>query len=140
MSVKYFLDTNIFIYSFDKTNPHKQEIARGLIADALASGEGVISFQVIQEFSNVALGKFKKTLSTADTREYLEQILLPLNEKYPGNDFYLNSIEIKERTGYSFYDSMIIQAALDCDCRTLYSEDMQDGFKLYDLTIRNPFS
>lgn len=140
MNGKFFLDTNVIVYSFDNSNPVKRDTARDLIADALSSGNGIISFQVVQEFLNVATAKFTKPLSLPDAREYLEEILLPLCEIFPGNDFYLNSLEIKERTQYSLYDSMVVQAALEGECRTLYSEDMQDGFKLYGLTIKNPFA
>jgi predicted nucleic acid-binding protein len=139
MNGKFFLDTNILVYSFDTVNPMKRDRARDLIAEALSSGNGIISFQVVQEFLNVATAKFETPLSLADAREYLEEILLPLCEIFPGNDFYLNILEIKERTGYSLYDSMILQAALDGQCRMLYSEDLQDGFKFFDLTVRNPF-
>jgi predicted nucleic acid-binding protein len=139
MNDKYFLDTNIIVYSFDNTSPAKRDTARKLISQALSSDNGCISFQVIQEFLNVATRKFVVPLPIAHARQYLEEVLQPLCEAFPGNDFYLRSLVIKERTGFSFYDSMIVEAALENDCRTLYTEDMQDGFKLFDLTIRNPF-
>ena len=140
MNDRFFLDTNVIVYSFDNHSKAKRDKARDLIAEALSSGNGIISFQVVQEFLNIATSKFKKPLTIKDTREYMEEILLPLCTIFPGNDFYLNSLEIEERTGYSFYDSMIVQAALEGECRILYSEDMQDGFKLFDLTIQNPFN
>ena len=99
----------------------------------------MVSFQVVQEFCNVALQKFKKPLSAADMREFLECILMPLCAVFPSGGFYSEALDVRERTGYSFYDSMIIQAALEADCGTLFSEDMQDGFKLFSLTIKNPF-
>lgn len=139
MKGKFFIDTNIIIYSFDNNNTLKMEKARKIISEALSSSNGIISFQVIQEFINIATGKFKKKLSLSDTREYLTEVLLPICEIFPGNEFYMNALEIKERTGYSFYDSMIIQAALESRCNILYSEDLQDGFKLFELMIRNPF-
>ena len=59
MRDKYFLDTSIFVYSFDKNFKEKQKIAQKLISNAVKSGKGVISYQIIQEFLNVATGKFK---------------------------------------------------------------------------------
>ena len=59
MSDRFFIDTNIFVYTFDHVNNNKKAIARSLIQNALSSGEGVISYQVIQEFLNVATRKFK---------------------------------------------------------------------------------
>ena len=54
MKDRFFLDTNIIVYSFDETNPDKQTRAKGLIAEALLTGQGIISFQVVQEFINFA--------------------------------------------------------------------------------------
>jgi predicted nucleic acid-binding protein len=62
MSAKYFLDTNVFVYSFDASQHSKQEVALALIGDALQSGLGIISTQVIQEFLNVATRKFDVSL------------------------------------------------------------------------------
>ncbi len=64
MSVKYFIDTNIFVYCFDDRQPDKKVRALGLIADALQTGNGMISWQVIQEFLNVSTRKFMLPLKT----------------------------------------------------------------------------
>ena len=58
MSAKYFLDTNIFVYCFDDTQPEKKVCALALVAGALQDGNGVISTQVIQEFLNASTRKF----------------------------------------------------------------------------------
>ena len=71
MSAKHFLDTNIFVYSFDQSQTGKRERALALIAEALQSGEGLISTQVIQEFLNVATRKFAIPMKTADCQAYL---------------------------------------------------------------------
>jgi len=55
----FFLDTNVIIYLFDKTQPRKQEISKNLLKEALVSNRGYVSFQVIQEFCNAALRKFE---------------------------------------------------------------------------------
>ncbi len=59
MKDKHFIDTNIFVYSFDKSDLQKNDIAQNLISQALINSKGIISYQDIQEFMNVALGKFK---------------------------------------------------------------------------------
>ncbi|MGH8770707.1 MAG: hypothetical protein ACREV2_05935, partial [Burkholderiales bacterium] len=68
-----------------------------LVAHALASRKGVISWQVIQEFSNAASRKFDKPLLLADRRKYLERVLLPLCEVYPNPPVYFRALEIQER-------------------------------------------
>jgi len=68
MRGKYFLDTNIIVYSFDKTEPVKQATAKELIKDALSLNKGIVSYQVIQEFANVALQKFSRPLEFNDCK------------------------------------------------------------------------
>ena len=139
MSGKYFIDTNVLVYSFDSSVLRKQRRALDLIEKALQLHQGVVSWQVVQEFINVALRKFKKPLKVADCRLYLEAVLNPLCEILPSPDIYEQAIQLHEKMQFSFYDSLIITAAQKAKCRILYSEDLQDGQKLGDLRIENPF-
>ena len=108
MKDKCFLDTNIIIYSFDSENESKQTIARNLIAQALGKQPACISFQVIQEFLNVALQKFKTPLSPSDAQKYVTITLEPLCEVFSSIPLYHKAIEIKDRWQFSFNDSLII--------------------------------
>ena len=139
MSDKFFLDTNIFVYSFDSRHPNKQKQAKDLIELALRDHRGIVSAQVIQEFMNAATGKFATPLSQADCRSYLDAVLAPLCEIFPSLALYHESLSIQEETGYSFYDALMITAALAGQCRLLYSEDLQNNRKVRELTILNPF-
>ncbi len=138
MRDKYFLDSNIIVYSFDIKSLDKQLIAKNLISNAI-KGQGCISYQVIQEFLNVASSKFKKPLSLQDCEVYLKNVLTPLCEVYPSIEFFSQALQIKKRWQYSWYDSLIITAALDANCSILYSEDMQHKQVINQLTIINPF-
>ena len=139
MKDKYFIDTNILIYSFDAAAPDKRDAARKIISEALTDSKGIISYQVIQEFMHAALRKFAVPLTADDCRKYLTVVLEPLCQVYAGAELYHQALEITERWQYSFYDSLIISAALKAECDLLYSEDLQHGQKLYQLTIVNPF-
>ena len=139
MSAKHFLDTNIFVYSFDESQPEKRERALNLIAEALQSGDGLISAQVIQEFLNVATRKFTSPMKTADCQAYLTRVLHPLCQVTPDLALYEASLDIQQETGYSFYDSLILAGALRGGCTTLYSEDLQAGQQVRGLHIINPF-
>lgn len=139
MKDKFFIDTNIFIYSFDATDSEKQSMARDLISDALFKLNGCISYQVIQEFLNVATRKFSIPLSRADCQKYLLSVLDPLCEVFPSTDLFQSALEIFEGWHYSFYDSLIISAALQADCNYLCTEDLQHGQIIQGLTIKNPF-
>jgi predicted nucleic acid-binding protein len=139
MKDKFFLDTNILVYSFDSSEPDKQKISRNLIKDGLKEGNGCISYQVIQEFLNVATRRFSTPLSYEDSRIFLSTVLELLCEIYSSIDLYHSALEITERWKYAFYDALIIAAALQNKCRILYSEDLQDGQMIQELKILNPF-
>jgi predicted nucleic acid-binding protein len=136
----YFLDTNIFVYSFDVASPEKQRIAQQLIGHALKSQRGAISTQVVQEFLNLALRRFAHPFSPPEARDYLERILAPLCFHFPSTSFYAHALVIQLETGYSWYDALIVTAALDLDCKTLVTEDLQTGRTIRGLTVVNPFA
>ncbi|PKO09507.1 MAG: VapC toxin family PIN domain ribonuclease [Chloroflexi bacterium HGW-Chloroflexi-2] len=139
MNDKFFLDTNIFVYSFDDNEIEKKVRALSLIGEALQSGKGIISWQVVQEFLNVSTKKFISPLKAVDAKSYLQKVLFPLWAVFPNLNIYQNTIEIQEKTGYSFYDSMIVASALSQDCSILYSEELHNGMKIDDLQVINPF-
>lgn len=139
MNGKFFLDTNIFVYCFDDHDTEKKARALSLIGEALQSGKGIISWQVVQEFLNVSTKKFISPLKAVDAKSYLQKVLFPLCAVFPNLNIYQNTIEIQEKTGYSFYDSMIVASALSQDCSILYSEDLHNGMKIDDLQVINPF-
>jgi predicted nucleic acid-binding protein len=136
MKGKFFLDTNIFVYSFFSTP--KKEKALELIKAAHVKN-GCISYQVIQEFLNVALRKFDRPIKYNDLQLYLNKILLPICEVFPSERLFSEAIDVSERWNYSFFDSLIIASALESQCTILYSEDMQNGQKIRDMMIVNPF-
>ncbi len=139
MTDKYFIDTNVFVYSFDAKSAAKREIARNLIASALEKGTGVISCQVVQEFLNAATRKFAVPLKLEDAKKYLDIVLEPLCEVFSSAELYHQALEIADEWRLSFYDALIVAAALQAECAVLYSEDMQDNQKIRGVAIRNPF-
>lgn len=134
-----FIDSNVFVYLFDKTEPGKQNRAKDVVHAALAEGSACISFQVIQETLNVLVGKLKVSVTIEDARDFLMETLVPLWRVMPSEALYAKALEIKERYGFSFYDSLIVAAALDAGCTRLYSEDLQDRQTIDGLRIENPF-
>ncbi len=139
MSDNYFLDTNIFVYTFSETEKRKKRIARKLISESLSSENAVISTQVIQEFINVAIHKFKEPLDINDCKVYLNNVMEPLCSVYPDNDLFSLGLDIKAETQYRFYDSLIIAASIKGECSMLYTEDMQHNDKVKSVEIINPF-
>jgi predicted nucleic acid-binding protein len=139
MSGRFFIDTNIFVYSFDPKNPAKQKKAQKLIETALAEETGFISSQVIQEFLNVALRKFEIPLSLHEAKAYLQNTLLPLCDVYPTSEIYSSALDIREEARIGFYDALMVASAAAGEASLFYSEDLQSGRRLAGLTIRNPF-
>ena len=139
LSGRFFLDTNIFVYTFDASAPEKKEMAKRLVHRALYTQDGVISTQVIQEFLNVALRKFHSPLTLAECQEYLATVLSPLCKQHPTVSFYQEALKVRDETGFSFYDSLILAAAIDTGCSFLLTEDMQSGRTVQGVTIANPF-
>lgn len=138
MNDKNFLDTNILVYLFDQKSP-KYLISQNLVISAIESGNAVISFQVVQEFLNLVTGKFAIKSTPENTREFMQTILFPLCQVFPDLELYMLSLDIKNETHYSFYDSLILAAALRGGCNVLYSEDLQSGQKVRGLEIVNPY-
>ena len=95
---KSFLDTNVFVYTFDSTAPAKRAKARALVGDALERRQAVISYQVIQEFLNVATRKFARPLSASDAQTYLTKVLLPLCEVFPDASLSSSALSISAVT------------------------------------------
>lgn len=139
MNARFFIDTNIFVYSFDADHPDKQKRAQDLIDQALSSRNGLISHQVVQEFLNVALRKFEAPLAVHECRSYLDHVLGPLCEVFPTVTLYQRALELKEEMNIHFYDALIVAAASDAGCKILYTEDLQHHQRVAGLTIQNPF-
>jgi predicted nucleic acid-binding protein len=136
---RFFLDTNVFVYSFETNEPRKLRSARNLISEAITTGRGVISYQVVQEFFNVAFRKFPTPFSQSEALMYFSSTLRPLLSVSFSPALLFRAIRIRETHYVSWYDSLIFAAALETECDTLYSEDFQDGLNVDGLTIQNPF-
>ena len=139
MSDRFFLDTNIFVYSFDRGAAHKAAKAQTLIREALASQRGVVSYQVVQEFLSVALTRFAKSFPAREAEEYLLATFKPLLAVHSSPRLFLDALRICIQYQFSWYDSLIVAAAQQAECSVLYTEDMQHGRRIGDLTIENPF-
>ncbi len=134
-----FLDSNIFIYLFDETDAHKKTIAESIVQAALAGHSACISHQVIQETLNVMTRKLPAPMTSENAQRFLAKILLPLWKIMPNLALYQRSLEVQARYRFSYYDSLIIAAALEAGCLTLFSEDLQHGQRIEGLIIENPF-
>ena len=135
-----FIDSNVLLYLFDETDDQKRGIAERLVEEGLREANACISYQVVQEVLNVVSSKFDPPASIGDARILLDQVLLPLWRIMPSQALYHRALDVKDRYRFSFYDSLIVAAALQFGCRRLYTEDLQSGQSIEHLTIENPFA
>ena len=132
MSDKAFLDTSILIYVISLGD------ARTAKAEELLADGGYISVQVLNEFAAVARRKLK--MPWHDVRDALSSVRTLCEAPAALSvETHEAALEIAEQYGYHIYDALILAAALDADCDTLYTEDMQNGQRVGAITIRNPF-
>ena len=139
MSDKYFLDTNIVVYSVDLSDPLKRRRARELVTDGATSKLGVISYQVVQEFVNVSLRKFQSAVAPADLNQFMQGVLFPMMSISSSPRLFLDALRLHDANQLSWYDSLIIMAAIQSGCKILYSEDLQNGRRFGDMVVENPF-
>ena len=136
---RVFFDTNIVVYCFDTLEPRKQTRAKDLLAHALNSKLGVVSYQVVQEFCNVASKAKRLQLPQERILAYVNLVLQPMNQVGPGSALIESALKLRAEHSFSFYDSLIIASAQQAKCQVLYSEDMQHMQRVGNLQIVNPF-
>jgi predicted nucleic acid-binding protein len=132
MNDKAFFDTNVLIYAFAQNDPRAEP------AEALLAAGGIVSVQVLNEFVAVATRKlgmpWKDVLEALSAIRVLCPAPLPLTV-----ETHEAALGIAAKYRYHIYDALVIAAALESACATLYSEDLHDGQTIDRLAIRNPF-
>jgi predicted nucleic acid-binding protein len=127
-----FFDTNVLLYLLSK------DAAKADRAEMLLASGGVVSVQVLNEFASVALRKLAMTI--LETREILSTIRAVCIVKPLDIETHELGLDMAERYGFSIYDGLIVAAAIRGGCSILYTEDLQQGQVIDQLTIRNPFA
>jgi len=136
MPGKRFLDTNVLLYLYSEDEPVKQATA-----DTLVRGEerAWVSAQVLSEMANVLRRKFG--VAYPDIGAAIAEVRAACEVHVVTPETVAFALSLGERYRYSYFDSLILAAALECECETLASEDMQHGFVVESrLTIHNPFA
>jgi predicted nucleic acid-binding protein len=136
--VPSFVDTNILVYAEDRGAKAKHEAARDLIVELWDQRSGVLSVQVLQEFYVNVTRKLKKPLTSAKALQIVEEYLTWTVVENTGR-LLTSAIDLQLKAQLSFWDAMVVQAAIDAGCDKLYSEDMNAGQRFGPLVIVNPF-
>ena len=126
-----FFDTNILIYTITAD-------ARGGVARSRLGDGGVVSTQVLNEFVRVARKKLR--LDWLIVESALIEVRAALDDVRPvALSTHEFAVSLARRDGFDIYDALILAAAIEAGCETLYSEDFQHGRRFGDLTVVNPF-
>jgi predicted nucleic acid-binding protein len=136
---KIFLDTNVIIYAYDVSAGVKREKAQKIIVDLWESGQGLLSTQVLQEFFVSVTRKIPEPLEFKTAKQIVND-LLSWDIVINNGDSILEAIELHSHYRYSFWDSLIIQAAIKGGASLLLSEDLSGGQNIKGVTIKNPFN
>lgn len=138
MNGRTFFDTNVLVYLFDSDSPDKQARARQVFAEHTHAGRIVLSPQVLQEFYVTVTRKLGRPLAAEDAHSALGQLaILPLVAI--DGALVLRAARLQRQGSLSFWDALIVEAALEGNCKTLLTEDLQHGRSFGDLLVQNPF-
>ena len=134
--MRAFLDTNVLVYLFDRAEPAKREAARSLLAASDSSF--VVSTQVLQEFYLVTTRKLAQPLQEDEAESvcrYLsEWLVVPSDAR-----FVLGAIELARQHRLSFWDALVVGAAIEGRCDRLYTEDLNHGQVIEGVHVIDPF-
>jgi predicted nucleic acid-binding protein len=137
MIASAFFDTNVLLYALARQTGTTLDLRTDRAEEIMSRG-GMVSVQVLNEFVDVASRKMKRSWETI--AEYLQLIEALCGQALPLTaETHATAVELSSRYGYRIYDSLILAAAMQAGCTTLYTEDMQHGQTFGKLTIVNPF-
>lgn len=132
-----FIDTNVLVYATLGQDPAKMRRAREVLAELRSEETGVLSLQVLRELASVLYRKsgwpeaqVQKTVDGIAVFPCLEETRKTLRR----------GMALKARYGLQFYDALVIAAAIEAGCDTVYSEDMGNGAVYEGVRVVNPFA
>ncbi len=133
-----FVDTNIIVYSYDKSAGEKHRIAKHLMKSLWELRTGCISVQVLQEFYVTVTSKLDNTLDTKTASQIISG-LSSWTLHSPSAEDVIHAILTQKRFNVSFWDAMIIHSAEKMKCSVLFSEDLNSGQTYKGVRVVNPF-
>jgi len=136
MSARSFLDSNILVYTDDTGAPEKQAQALDLLERCRIEQSGVVSTQVLQEYFVTSTKKLKVSVEVARRKT---ELFGHFNLVRIGLEDILAATDLHHAHQISFWDALIVRAALRSGCSILFSEDLQTGRRINGLEIVNPF-
>jgi predicted nucleic acid-binding protein len=133
------VDTNVLVYAHDLDAGGRHGVAARLVAELWETRRAVISTQVLQEFYVNATRKIPSPLPRATARQIVKAYANWQTELVGPSEILLAS-ELEEQDQLSFWDALIVAAALKGGASTILTEDMSARRRIADIRIENPFA
>jgi len=134
-----FVDTNVLVYAFDSSAGSKQTAAKTLLERVWQTGTGCLSVQVLQEFFVTVTRRVARPLSVNEAADRIREFAA-WRVFSPTVDDVLAAIDLQKQARLSFWDAMVVRAASESGCDTLWTEDLNDGQAIRGVHVRNPFA
>lgn len=139
MTIPVFVDTNVLVYARDRTEEEKQRKAAEWMAELWTSGAGHLSYQVLQEYYVTLTLKLDPPRAADDVREDV-LALMAWRPLATDGELLERAWDVQDEYGYSWWDALIVAAALRSGARYLLTEDLQAGQRIGPLTVIDPFA
>lgn len=137
-SYRFFIDSNILIYAYNRAEPQKQSVATDLVASFLQNENAVVSVQVLGEFFSVVTRRIPNPLSVEEATAVID-LISSLRVLDIDSAMVRRAIATHSRYGTTYWDSLIIAAAERAGCTHILSEDMNPGQSYHGIVAVNPF-
>ncbi len=134
-----FVDANVLIYAFDTSAAAKQAAARQLVERLWDEGSGCLSVQVLQEFFVTVTRKVARPLPIDEATERVRE-LTAWRVFSPSAGDVLAAIDVHTKERISFWDAMIVHAAVESSCDVLWTEDLSHGRVIRGVRVCSPFA
>ncbi len=136
--MRAFFDTNVLVYLFDEDAPANKARAQKLLEEEVSRGQAVLSTQVLEEFYVSVTRKLAEPLeSEMAERAVRDLAALPLIQI--DAQMILAAIRRSRDLQLSFWDALIIEAAITSGADRLFTEDLRHGQQIESVRIENPF-
>lgn len=136
---KSFVDTNVLVYAFDRSDPGRQQRAAELLSDLLERKAAVLSVQVLREFYVVVRHKIAVPISHDQACSIISSlaVLHVIDDTLP---LLEEGLEVCHENQLSLWDALIVVAARAGGCAVLYTEDLTHGQVIRGIQVKNPFA
>ncbi len=136
--MRVFVDTNLWVYRLDQREPEKSRRISTWLRQLATDHDIVVSTQVLIELRAVLTRKLKPALSFADTATALN-VLAAFEVVSTHANLVLDAHQLAAAEQLSWFDALIVEAAIRSRCTKLFTEDMSHGRTFSGLTVCNPF-